>query len=45
MKLTGDHVLHAPVERVWDALLDPAVLVQAIPGCSRLEGCGLGPWF
>ena len=40
MKLTGDHVLHAPVERVWDALLDPAVLVQAIPGCSRLEATG-----
>ena len=38
MRLTGDHVLHAPVEHVWDALLDPAVLVQAIPGCSRLEG-------
>lgn len=37
MKLTGEATLHAPVERVWDALLDPAVLVRTIPGCERLE--------
>ena len=29
-----------PVERVWDALLDPAVLVRTIPGCERLETTG-----
>ncbi|KRF36325.1 SRPBCC family protein [Nocardioides sp. Soil805] len=40
MKMSGENVLHAPVERVWDALLDPAVLVVAIPGCSRLEATG-----
>lgn len=36
MKVTGDATLHAPVAAVWAALTDPAVLVQAIPGCERL---------
>lgn len=40
MKIAGDAVLHAPVERVWDALLDPEVLVRTIPGCERLEPNG-----
>lgn len=40
MKFTGENVLQAPVERVWDALLDPAVLVRTIPGCSKLEPTG-----
>ena len=40
MKFTGENVLHAPVEQVWDALLDPGVLVRTIPGCSRLEATG-----
>jgi uncharacterized protein len=37
MKFTGENTLHAPVEKVWDSLLDPAVLVRTIPGCERLE--------
>ncbi|MBB6629077.1 carbon monoxide dehydrogenase subunit G [Nocardioides sp. KIGAM211] len=40
MKFTGDATLHAPVEKVWDALLDPAVLVRTIPGCERMEATG-----
>lgn len=40
MRFTGEAVLHAPVDRVWDALLDPAVLVRTIPGCERLESAG-----
>ena len=40
MKFTGENTLHAPVEKVWDALLDPAVLVRTIPGCERLEAAG-----
>jgi carbon monoxide dehydrogenase subunit G len=40
MKVAGEAVLHAPVSRVWDALLDPAVLVATIPGCERLETTG-----
>ena len=40
MKFTGENVLNAPIDQVWDALLDPAVLVRTIPGCSRLEATG-----
>lgn len=40
MKFTGDAVLHAPVDRVWAAILDPSVLVRTIPGCERLEATG-----
>lgn len=40
MKVTGSAVLHAPRERVWHALNDPAVLVRTIPGCVRLEETG-----
>ncbi|HET9997408.1 MAG TPA: carbon monoxide dehydrogenase subunit G [Nocardioides sp.] len=40
MRIAGENVLHAPVERAWDALLDPAVLVATIPGCERLVATG-----
>jgi carbon monoxide dehydrogenase subunit G len=40
MKLAGEAVLHAPVDRVWAALRDPAVLVATIPGCERLVATG-----
>jgi carbon monoxide dehydrogenase subunit G len=40
VKFTGENVLAAPVEKAWDALLDPAVLVRTIPGCERLEATG-----
>lgn len=37
MKIAGEATLVAPREKVWDALLDPRVLVATIPGCERLE--------
>lgn len=37
MRISGEHALERPVAQVWDALLDPVVLVGTIPGCSRLE--------
>ncbi|MGI9155112.1 MAG: SRPBCC family protein [Marmoricola sp.] len=40
MKISGTNTLAAPVDQVWDALLDPAVLVRTIPGCERLEETG-----
>jgi len=40
MKITGSEHIPFPVEAVWDALLDPAVLVRTIPGCERLETTG-----
>jgi hypothetical protein len=40
MRIAGEATLRAPVDKVWDALLDPAVLVRTIPGCERLEATG-----
>lgn len=40
MKVAGQATLHAPAERVWAALNDPAVLVRTIPGCQRLAATG-----
>jgi carbon monoxide dehydrogenase subunit G len=40
MKITGRESIPFPVETVWEALLDPAVLVRTIPGCERLETTG-----
>lgn len=40
MKVSGSHVLHASRQEVWDALQDPAVLVQTIPGCQQMQETG-----
>ena len=40
MELTGEHTFNAPRERVWNLLLDPAVLQASLPGCERLEQIG-----
>ncbi len=40
MRFTGENTIAAPVEQVWDALLDPRVLVATIPGCEQLETTG-----
>lgn len=40
MKVAGSHTLAAEPARVWDALLDPAVLAATLPGCQRLEVTG-----
>lgn len=37
MNYQGTQVLDQPVHRVWDALLDPAVLRQSIAGCDSFE--------
>jgi carbon monoxide dehydrogenase subunit G len=37
MKLTGQELIAAPRAAVWDALNDPDVLRQCIPGCQSLE--------
>jgi carbon monoxide dehydrogenase subunit G len=41
MRVSGDATLHAPRDKVWAALNDPAVLVQTIPGCQRMETIGV----
>jgi carbon monoxide dehydrogenase subunit G len=40
MRISGVAIMHAPADRVWAALNDPAVLVATIPGCERLEPAG-----
>ncbi len=40
MKITGTSMLEAPVEQVWSAMLDPAVLARCIPGCESLTTVG-----
>jgi carbon monoxide dehydrogenase subunit G len=40
VKIEGNYDLPAPRDRVWRALLDPAELTKAIPGCERLEAAG-----
>jgi carbon monoxide dehydrogenase subunit G len=40
MKISGENTIPHPAQEVWDALLDPAVLVRTIPGCERLETTG-----
>jgi uncharacterized protein len=42
MNIVGMGTVGAPVEVVWAALLDPAVLSRAIPGCDRFEVPGPG---
>ena len=37
MKMNGEQLIAAPRSRVWDALNDPEVLKQCIPGCQSLE--------
>ena len=37
MNFAGDSVLHAPQDRVWQALLDPQALASCIPGCQKLQ--------
>lgn len=37
MDMTGERRIPAPRERVWNALNDPEILRNAIPGCESLE--------
>jgi carbon monoxide dehydrogenase subunit G len=40
MKISGSNVVAQPIDKVWDAILDPRILVATIPGCERLEETG-----
>jgi uncharacterized protein len=37
MKIEGTHKIAAPRERVFAALVDPAILQKCIPGCEQME--------
>jgi uncharacterized protein len=40
MKISGSTTLQAPVDKVWEAIQDPAVLARCIPGCEALSTVG-----
>jgi carbon monoxide dehydrogenase subunit G len=40
MDMTGERLIPAPRQRVWDALNDTAILKDCIPGCESLEKIG-----
>lgn len=40
MQMNGEQRIAAPRQKVWEALNDPAVLAQCIPGCQSLEKDG-----
>lgn len=40
MKIAGTATLNAPVDRVWAAFNDPAVLARCLPGCESLTETG-----
>lgn len=42
MKVQGSQVIPGATERVYDLLLDPAVLAACMPGCQELERAGEG---
>lgn len=37
MEMTGEQLIALPQQQVWEALNDPAVLKQCIPGCDAVE--------
>jgi carbon monoxide dehydrogenase subunit G len=40
MDITGSYTFSAPPARVWDLLMDPAVIAGCIPGCEGFEPAG-----
>jgi uncharacterized protein len=40
MDISGTYTFKAPPQRVWDLLMDPAVIAGCIPGCEKLEPAG-----
>ena len=41
MDLNGTYTFDAPPARVWDLLMDPAVISSCIPGCDSMEPDGV----
>jgi carbon monoxide dehydrogenase subunit G len=40
MKLEGSYPFEAPVERVWDLLMDTTAIAACLPGCRELRDLG-----
>lgn len=44
MRIEGQQKIQAPRERIFSALIDPAVLQKCIPGCQELAKTGDGQY-
>ena len=42
MQMNGEYRIPAPRQAVWDALNDPEILKQCIPGCEEMNKTGEG---
>jgi len=40
MEMSGEQLIPASQQQTWDALNDPAMLKQCIPGCESIEPAG-----
>jgi hypothetical protein len=40
MEMTGEQLIPAPQQEVWNALNDPAVLKECVPGCEAIDPAG-----
>ena len=40
MDIFGSYTFNAPIDRVWDLLMDPNAISSCIPGCDRFEPDG-----
>lgn len=40
MKMDGEYRIPAPQQTVWEALNDPEILQQSVPGCESIEKTG-----
>ena len=40
MEMTGEQLIAAPQQAVWDALNDPEMLKQCVPGCESIDPIG-----
>ena len=40
MEMTGEQLIPASQQQTWDALNDPAMLKQCVPGCESIEATG-----
>lgn len=40
MEFVGEHVIAAPIDKVWSGLNDPEILRRSIPGCDQMLRTG-----
>lgn len=40
MEFTGEHLVPAPIDKVWAGLNDPEILRRSIPGCTEMMQTG-----